>query len=201
MGSVPLPTFRSPVAAAVAGAALTAALVGGVAVAQTSTPAVVAACVHKQTGDVRIVGTADDCRPTENIITWNQAGVAGPQGPPGPQGPTGPPGPPGPQGPAGAEGPEGPQGAQGDPGLSGWELVTAFAPLGGHGEFIVLEARCSPGKKVLGGGFSGGDVFLVVRGSHPSFTGGEGTGWVVSATNPSTSPTTLNVYATCAFAA
>lgn len=78
---------------------------------------IIHACVHKRTGDTRIVRSGEACRPSESLVVWN---VAGPQGPVGPAGPDGPPGPAGPMGP---EGPAGPPGAGGGSGASGRQVV------------------------------------------------------------------------------
>jgi hypothetical protein len=141
--------LKSPIVAAIASAGLTASLVGGVAIAQTAPTSSISACVHRQTGNVRIVEEQGHCTETEIFTTWNQmgdkgdpgpAGRAGPGGPlgptgdagpagpagaqgdkgdPGVTGPEGPLGPPGPQGPPGEQGPIGPQGTKGDPGSEG----------------------------------------------------------------------------------
>ena len=86
---------------------------------------VICGCYKKQNGQLRIVNSPNDCRPSEVAISWNLIGPEGPQGPQGEQGPVGPQGPkgdPGPQGPAGADGeqgPAGPQGLKGDKGDTG----------------------------------------------------------------------------------
>lgn len=89
---------------------------------------VITACYNSVNGNLRLVGSSETCRHSEEAITWNQAGPAGPAGPagaPGPQGPVGPAGaegpagPQGPEGPAGQQGPEGPAGPQGPPGPGG----------------------------------------------------------------------------------
>jgi hypothetical protein len=80
------------------------------------------ACVHANSGAVRIVAEAPACRTPERLVTWN---VVGPQGPPGPagaagaQGPSGLQGPAGPAGAQGPSGPAGPAGAQGSAGQQG----------------------------------------------------------------------------------
>ena len=87
--------LRSPLVAAVISAAVTALIVGGVSFAQTTAPTITA-CVHKESGNVRIVADSGGCRTNETATTWNQQGVkgdTGPVGPPGPAGPTGPQGP------------------------------------------------------------------------------------------------------------
>jgi hypothetical protein len=65
---------------------------------------VINGCYQKNNGQLRIVKTADECRPSELFIQWNEVGPAGPKGPPGPQGAQGPAGPTGRQGPAGPSG-------------------------------------------------------------------------------------------------
>jgi hypothetical protein len=62
---------------------------------------VITGCYQKVNGQLRIVTSASQCRPSEIAISWN---ITGPQGPAGPEGPTGP------QGPVGPEGPQGPDG-------------------------------------------------------------------------------------------
>ncbi len=56
-------------------------------------------CVHKRTGNIRIVTSTDQCRSWENPVVFGKTGETGPPGPPGPAGP------PGPRGPAGETGP------------------------------------------------------------------------------------------------
>lgn len=81
---------------------------GGVAIAVSSEPSTISACVNTRSGDVRIIDPAQTCNTVyETPLVWNQQGVAGqagPQGVPGPAGPQGPAGETGPQGPAGADG-------------------------------------------------------------------------------------------------
>ncbi len=81
--------LKSPVVAAIASAVLTATVVGGVAIAQTSTSsAEIIACVAENSGNVRIVRGGDDCKPNEVKTFWNQQGPAGPPRPAGPAGPS-----------------------------------------------------------------------------------------------------------------
>ena len=125
---------------AVSGLILSMLLVLGVSNAAAN---VIQACMKINNGQVRIVNSPDECRPSEGYIAWNEIGPVGPQGPPGPQGEqgeqglqgipgppgsqgeTGPIGPPGPQGDTGPQGPigtpglPGPQGEQGERGLQG----------------------------------------------------------------------------------
>jgi hypothetical protein len=48
------------------------------------------ACRNTTTGALRVVDSADDCRTTEEPLSWNTTGPAGPTGPQGPAGPAGP---------------------------------------------------------------------------------------------------------------
>jgi hypothetical protein len=64
-----------------------------VAVADGGDPAVVHACLQKNSGSVRIVGPAEACRNSEVAMHWGLVGPAGPAGSPGAPGPAGPPGP------------------------------------------------------------------------------------------------------------
>ena len=96
------------------------------------------ACVHRDSGQVRIVGAGEQCRRSETALEWNaegQAGAAGPSGPSGPQGERGPKGDAGPAGAiglAGARGAMGPAGPQGDSGPAGATGDTG--PAGPQGE-------------------------------------------------------------------
>ncbi len=76
-------------------------------------------CYHKNTGALRVVSSASECRAPEVPIVWNLAGEPGPKGDAGPQGP---PGLPGPQGDHGDSGPQGPQGIAGPQGPGGSTL-------------------------------------------------------------------------------
>lgn len=119
--------FKSPVIAAVTSAVLTASVVGGVAIAQTSASDAITACVAENSGNVRIVGSTSDCRANEVPRTWYEKGDKGDPGPPGPKGDPGPQGDPGPPGPEGPEGPTGPEGPPGPPGQG----ITNFDQLQG----------------------------------------------------------------------
>jgi hypothetical protein len=77
------------------------------------------ACVHANSGAVRIVAQVTACRTPEKLVTWNVVGPQGPPGPAGPAGALGPPGPPGPAGPAGPQGSAGQQGPAGPQGMRG----------------------------------------------------------------------------------
>jgi hypothetical protein len=81
------------------------AAVAGAAVVQSASSqqdAVIHACRHRATGQLRVVADAKRCRKSERALFWNVAGPPGPQGPAGPQGDPGAAGPPGPKGDPGA---------------------------------------------------------------------------------------------------
>jgi hypothetical protein len=61
------------ITAAIAAAAITAVLVGGVAIA-TSSNETITACAHNRTGAMRY-SSSGTCKSTETAITWNQQGV------------------------------------------------------------------------------------------------------------------------------
>src|SRR3954470_24278476 len=90
--------------------------------------AAIHACIQKDNGQVRVVGTNVECKRTEVRVLLPLLGpqaLAGPQGPQGPIGPIGPMGPAGPKGATGAAGatgspgPMGPGGPKGDTGSIG----------------------------------------------------------------------------------
>jgi hypothetical protein len=169
------------------------------------------ACVHRETGQVRIVSAGEQCRRNETALEWNAEGPAGPagaeahgeMGPAGPQGEagaTGPAGPAGPQGETGAMGPAGPAGPAGGGGISGWEQRTAFTIVsaGGIGSAVV---RCTTGKQVFTGGFATPGTGMSIVESHPATVStGQNPGWIVWARNLGPTDTTLTVYAVCATA-
>jgi len=114
-------------------AVMAGAILGGIAVAQTTGAPPINACVHKETGAVRIVGSTSECRAQETALTWNVQGPPGPIGPagaPGSPGDEGPAGPEGPPGVPGAQGPEGPEGPEGPPGPAG-AGISSFDDLAG----------------------------------------------------------------------
>jgi hypothetical protein len=96
---------------------------------QSNVEEVINGCYHKNQGMLRVVESADDCRPPELPISWNQQGI---QGETGAQGPQGIQGEQGPQGETGAQGPQGPQGEQGETGAQGPQGETG--PTGPQGE-------------------------------------------------------------------
>jgi Lamin Tail Domain len=81
------------------------AAVAGAAVVQSASSkqdAVIHACRHKATGQLRAVAGANRCRKSERALSWDVEGPPGAQGPAGPPGEAGAPGPPGPKGDPGA---------------------------------------------------------------------------------------------------
>ncbi len=104
--------------------ALILASAGATLSAQLS-PTVVSACVHRMTGNVRILLPGAPCQPNEYAMQWNLTGPQGPKGDKGDQGVAGPKGDPGvagAKGDPGAQGPKGDQGAigaKGDQGIPG----------------------------------------------------------------------------------
>lgn len=113
---------KSPVVVALASALLTAGLVGGVAIAQTG-PSVITACVEENSGNVRIVSSASDCKRSETSTSWNQ------------------------------QGPQGEPGTDGRDGVSGWIRVEGPRSSVPPGTYGTTFAECPEGTKVLGGGY------------------------------------------------
>ncbi len=165
--------FRSPIVAAIAGAVVTASVVGGVAIAQTSTQAVITACVDQNTGNVRIVGSGSDCRPNETTTTWNQ------------------------------QGPQGIPGTNGANGVSGWTRVQGESTVVQAHTWDRGQARCPEGQRVLGGGYfshyeghpSGTTHTLTLLSSYPTF---DGIAWYVSMLNDTDTSIEFTPYAICA---
>ncbi|HMB81873.1 MAG TPA: hypothetical protein VKI43_17485 [Vicinamibacterales bacterium] len=109
--------------------------VAAVVMASTEARAqVIIACVHNNTGDVRIVANAAQCHPNEVAVTWNKKG---------PTGPTGPTGPAGPQGAAGATGATGAKGATGAQGPAGAAGAGGFTILDNNNQ--IVGTLVSPG--------------------------------------------------------
>jgi len=94
---------------ATAGVALATGAAGDIVGADGS----IQGCYQKNNGQLRVVASAGECRPSELPVRWSQRGPEGTQGPQGIQGPQGV------RGPTGATGPQGPQGEQGEPGEPG----------------------------------------------------------------------------------
>jgi len=118
--------MRKALLAAVAGAAVAAAVVGGFAWATIpAANGVIKACYQKNNGQLRVVDDNTACNSSELAISWNQsgpqgtAGAKGATGDAGPQGPTGARGATGIQGIQGIQGAQGIQGLKGDPGING----------------------------------------------------------------------------------
>src|SRR4051794_34341723 len=95
------------------------AVTAGVALATDAVESVVGAdgtmqgCYAKANGQLRLVSSAVECRPSELAVSWSHTGPQGDAGAQGPQGPAGP------QGGRGAQGVAGPQGVQGEKGIQG----------------------------------------------------------------------------------
>lgn len=76
--------MRTPAGGAVLGGAVGLLLAGGVAYAVTSgSGQAITACAHRNSGALRVVGSADQCRENERVVQWNTRGPAGPRGLPG----------------------------------------------------------------------------------------------------------------------
>ena len=123
----------------------------GVSLAAIHAPAnegLIHACKSKETGKLRVVSNAGQCRRGEQYLSWNirgpqgPAGLQGVAGPAGADGAAGPAGPQGPQGPAGPEGPAGPKGEKGDNGEKGdsGSALASFDALEGLGCTLGTEA-------------------------------------------------------------
>lgn len=144
-----------------------------------------------------------------------ETGATGAQGPAGPQGATGAPGlqgaqgAAGPQGPAGlqgAVGPAGPAGPQGPAGVTGFEIVSIYAPVSpagvNSGGQVTGVAVCPVGKRVISGGFEAlYTQSMAASGlvSSASFPLSESS-WSVTMRNPSgfaVSKVTVRVFAVC----
>jgi hypothetical protein len=173
--------LRSRVTVAVASAAFTAALVGGVAyAAAVASPidgaGVIHGCYNPSTGAVKLL-TKPSCPTTgaKTPISWNSQGVQGIQGV------------------------KGDNGAQGLPGASGG--LSGFQRVGGEpitlqpGAFDYFSVSCPSGEVAVGGGYET-SLGVVINDSWPS----GGAAWTVHARNPGTSDETLRVFATCAIA-
>src|SRR4051794_41841170 len=97
--------MRKALLAAVAGAAVAAAVVGGFAWATIpAANSVIKACYQKNNGQLRVVDDNTACNSSELAISWNQSGPQGTAGGKGGAGGAGPPGAPGGPGGAGDEG-------------------------------------------------------------------------------------------------
>lgn len=120
-------------------------------------------------GKIRLVSTASDCKIGETALSWVSGtpnGIVGPEGPHGVQGDQGPSGAQGPEGavgPEGTEGPTGPAGLQGETGSQGPQGETgpqgllgplgpqgAEGPQGIPGSLLLAGQRCSTNEYVVG---------------------------------------------------
>lgn len=116
--------------------------------ASAQSPSSLSACYNANNGNIRLVGSAADCRQGEKFAQWN---VTGPQGPAGPVGAQGQPGLTGVQGPQGAQGVPGPMGPASPAGIIGYEIVRADIDGVGFGFQQYVEAQCPAGKQVISG--------------------------------------------------
>jgi hypothetical protein len=177
----------------VIGLAVAALLAAGVAVATGAIPGPsgqITACYQKQSGQLRVVASARQCRRSERTLTWNQQG---PQGPTGPAGPAGPPGPPGATGPAGVSARETVQGPE--------RTAPPRNPNQFPSGFSSAIATCPAGKQVLGGGFNlGGGIDDLGEHLRVLASAAVGTsGWRVTVLNESTTAThVFHAVAICA---
>lgn len=113
------------------------------------------ACVNPA-GQLRIVGTPDECRPQEDPLDWNEQGLPGE---------------------------DGADGAPGPAGLSDITVVGEWGPEDSVDSKTHM-VWCPEGKKAISGGYniSGGGPNIVVRTFHPQTSGvGPPDGWQVSA--------------------
>jgi hypothetical protein len=191
---------------------VSATLAGVVVALLSASPAfsqgTIVACANKNNGNMRLVGSAADCKNPEVAISWNSTGApgaVGPAGPAGPAGPQGATGPQGPAGPAGAQGPVGPTGPQG-PNVqlfmgSTTDVETAtgvtkwFAPVGLNGTSTHPSLVMMPGpavpvtvknlrvKRFAGGSLSPatGNVVVTIVPYNDNDTAGGGLGCTILA--------------------
>jgi hypothetical protein len=143
------------------------------------------ACVNDTNGNMRLVGSASDCRQHETAVSWNAEGTAGPTGPTGATGPTGPQGATGPQGPTGADG------------VSGYEIVSASADIGPGGS-AAGTIPCPAGKHVTGGGWTTDQFFAFDVFVNQSGPNADGTGWTGSIQNTSSGSVHVTLSSVCA---
>lgn len=137
-----------PTTIVVAGLATVAVLVGAAFAMGALTSSEITACKNTNSGQIRLVDAASECRAQETVVTWNT------EGPPGPQGPAGPPGGPG------------------TGGLSVVEYVRATPDVASQ---QAVEAVCGQGLSVVGGAVRNRTpIGGTVRASHPSNGTGSG---------------------------
>lgn len=162
---------------------------GGVAIAQTGDGDLIAACVQRNNGQLRIVADADDCRNSETYLEWNSEGAPGPAGPPGAPGTPG------------VDGEDGADGQDGVDGVSGYFIAESSCHEVASGAWAAINVYCPAGKKVLGGGAHWssnstctGYAVTPVDVSHPQ---GDNA-WRASGINPYSGSHWFRVYAICA---
>jgi hypothetical protein len=117
-------------------------------------------------------------------------------GEPGPQGPAGETGDKGDRGDRGDKGDRGVPGPQGASGVSGYQVVVTPGASVSSGGFITRTATCPDGKKVLGGGASASNPYVMW--TLESAPLNEGAGWSGTMENRSSSTQTIYVWAICA---
>lgn len=127
---------KGSIAFTATGMLIGAALVGGVAMAATSTT-VINACVTTKSGAVRIVADGVKCKTGETATNWNQTG---------------------PQGPQGIQGEQGPQGIQGEAGPPGSNVMAGYDRVEKSmtippGQLTQVMATCASNKAPVGGGY------------------------------------------------
>ena len=104
---------------------------------------------------------------------------------------------PGPQGPAGATGPQGPAGPAGS--TTNFYLREKIFPISPHSEFQFppLSVQCSPGDKIISGGYDNIPLQVTITGSFPNSVSSPQE-WDVRGTNPTDYSTSVTLIAVCA---
>ena len=139
-----LRTLSMRLTLAIGGIGLVAMLVAVVDAAIPGPGGVIQACFKTVGGELRVVDSAEDCRPSETGLSWNQAGIQGPAGFTGPAGATGASGA---AGAAGATGPAGITGTAGPTGATGASgPVGATGPAGASAFFEFVNISASTGE-------------------------------------------------------
>ncbi len=144
---------------------------------------VIHSCYVQNGSNWRLIDTdkGQTCGKNETALDFNQKGPKGDKGDTGPMG---------------EPGPKGDKGDPGSPGISGWERLTRSVTLTEptHGIFGLF---CSPGKKVLSGGFQPPDnrPDLTLTGTFPN---SDGDAWGVTIIYDGTTEVTFAIFAICA---
>jgi hypothetical protein len=123
--------------------------VSGVAYAAIpSADGTISGCYLKSGGTLRVIDpTNAKCKSSETSLTWNIQGVPGAPG---------------------TNGTNGTNGTDGADGVSGYELITAESThISFDGNRLDVFAKCSPGKKFLGGGYA---FYTIPPGFAPQYT-------------------------------